>query len=146
MKIVFIGSNPSCTSPVNDPFAHCMSANRMINDWIPKLGLTRDQVEFMNVANYKTPKNRPLKTKEIDAELPRLTVALVGRKVVTLGKTAEIAIDRMCRENFLNGNGPEVEPTLVLNLPHPSGRNRLLNDRAKVEQMLSEVKQALESQ
>lgn len=131
-KVVFLGSNPSCSSPYNDPFSHCKSANKMLNQWIPALGLTRDQVHFMNVANYKTPRNRPLKRSEIDAEIPRLIELLRGQIVVTLGKTAGDVMLDMLECGLM---APNQQETTIF-MPHPSGRNRKLNDREWVNVML----------
>jgi uracil-DNA glycosylase len=134
--IVFLGSNPSCTSPVNDPFSHCKSANKMLNDWIPKLGLIRSEVVFKNVANYKTVGNKPLSVRQINIEIPRLTYELDNCLVVTLGKTAEKAILKCLSHNSMI--------VWCYALPHPSGLNRLLNDKEAVEAMLQDAKRQIE--
>lgn len=135
-KVVFLGSNPSCSSPYNDPFSHCKSANKILSEWIPALGLTRDQVYFANVANYKTPRNRPLKKSEIKAELPRLAKQLDGKVIVTLGKTAQEAAT-MLIEAGLN-------TTALVSMPHPSGLNRKLNNKEWVHAQLKEAKEKID--
>ncbi len=140
-KVVFLGSNPSCTSPYEDPFSHCKSANKMLNEWIPALGLTRDQVHFMNVANYKTQGNRPLKWREVQVELGRLARLTCLQNVVTLGKTAAMAMEAIVSASYVMSTPC---PRIVINMPHPSGRNRLLNDKDWVQQMLVENKQKLQ--
>jgi uracil-DNA glycosylase family 4 len=145
-KVVFLGSNPSCSSPFLDPFSHCKSANTMLNQWIPAMGLTRDQVYFMNVANYKTPKNRPLKQAEISWEARRLRQLLDGQVVVTLGKAAQKAVAIAFKEFVarLGADGYVIHEDFPLKgwirMPHPSGRNRQLNDRAYVEKVLEDSK------
>lgn len=135
-KVVFLGSNPSCTSPYNDPFSHCKSANKMLSEWIPALGLTRAQVYFANVANYKTPRNRPLKKSEVTAEIPRLAVQLNGKIVVALGKTAQETMSRLIESGLV----PSNQRDRVIYMPHPSGLNRQLNDKAWVASQLEAAK------
>lgn len=139
-KVVFLGSNPSCSSPYDDPFSHCKSANKILSEWIPALGLTRDQVYFANVANYKTPKNRPLKKSEIKAELPRLALQLNGHVVVALGKAAQEAIALLAASSLLSSN----DLARIACMPHPSGLNRQLNDKEWVKQQLTICKQKIE--
>ncbi len=135
-KVVFLGSNPSCTSPYNDPFSHCKSANKMLNEWIPALGLTRSQIYFANVANYKTPRNRPLKKSEVVAEIPRLAVQLSRNIVVALGKTAQETMSRMIGLGLVSSD----QMDRVIYMPHPSGLNRQLNDKAWVALQLLAAK------
>lgn len=138
-KVVFLGSNPSCSSPYEDPFSHCKSANKMLTEWIPALGLTRAEVHFMNVANYKTPGNRALKQKEIIHEVSRLIELTRGQVVVTLGKSAVLA---MCDvvDNYRGTTDHDDHTPTVIEMPHPSGRNRLLNDKGFVQKMLIEAR------
>lgn len=135
-KIIFLGSNPSNASPFNDPFTHCKS-RIVLEQWLPALGLTLDDVEFANVSNEKTPNNRPLRRHEIDVEYPRLRALLAQRAVVTLGKTAELAA------GFVAFTLSADQKPVVINLPHPSGRNRVLNDKAKVAEILQKARQKL---
>lgn len=75
----------------------------------------------VNVLNEKTENNRPLNGAEIKAALPRLAIDLKGvDRVVALGKTAAKALSQLGVSFY--------------EMPHPSGRNRLLNDVTYVEQ------------
>jgi uracil-DNA glycosylase len=108
----------------------------MLNDWIPKLGLARSEVVFKNVANYKTVGNKPLSVRQINLEIPRLTYELDNCLVVTLGKTAEKAMLKCLSHNCMI--------VWCYALPHPSGLNRLLNDKEAVELMLKDAKHQIE--
>lgn len=140
-KVVFLGSNPSCSSPYNDPFSHCKSANKMLNEWIPALGLTRDQVYFANVANYKTPRNRPLKKSEVTIEIPRLAVQLNGKIVVALGKTAQETMSRLIESGLV----PSNQRDRIIYMPHPSGLNRQLNNKAWLQETLEQAKKKIDA-
>jgi uracil-DNA glycosylase len=87
----------------------------------------------MNVANYKTFNNKPLNKQLINLEIPRLKAFLKGRVVVTLGDTAWKAVQRASNEDV--GVLATVAP-----LPHPSGRNRKLNDKELIKQQLQFAK------
>lgn len=88
-----------------------------------------DQLLFNNVSPVPTPNNRPLKVSEIKHNLDRLKILVAmsdGAKIVALGKTAEKALN-MINERFYS-------------MPHPSGRNRKLNDPAYLEEKIKGLK------
>jgi hypothetical protein len=75
----------------------------------------------VNVCTYKTENNRPLKISEIKVALPKLAVEIANAdKVVALGKTAAKALTLL--------------GVTFYEMPHPSPRNRLLNNSKYVEQ------------
>jgi uracil-DNA glycosylase len=81
---------------------------------------------YINVVNKKTQDNRPLKQSEIKEALPDLisTInAINPDKIITLGKTAENALRMIGNKSFHT-------------MPHPSGRNRKLNDPVYVEAVI----------
>ena len=120
MRIAFVGSNPSHLGP-DSP------AKVVFREWIKTFELEVGY-SFFNVSNEVTPDNRPLKKSEY--ELERLRTDLRGiRKVVALGTTASDALDRLGINHF--------------KLPHPSPKNRALNDRAEVESALIRCRQFL---
>lgn len=85
--------------------------------------------KFFNVANLVTENNRPLKKSEY--ELDRLQSDLCGvERVVALGNTAEDALKKL--------------GIIYFKLPHPSPRNRLLNDRESIDSLLYKCKMYLE--
>jgi uracil-DNA glycosylase len=88
-----------------------------------------ESLHYWNVAHYPTPGNRPLKMLEIKqalAALEKKIDEICPDKIVTLGKTAEIALSLLKREHHA--------------MPHPSGRNRLLNDPKYVEAKIEGLK------
>jgi hypothetical protein len=83
------------------------------------MGIT--EYRFTNVSSEVTPKNRPLKRGEY--ELTRLGWELSSAtKIVALGNTASDALEWIGRSHF--------------RLPHPSPRNRVLNDQRHVNSLL----------
>jgi uracil-DNA glycosylase len=82
----------------------------------------------LNVVNRKTEDNRPLKTSEIKENLDNLRMEVLATqadKIVALGKTAAKALTLLGVEHF--------------EMPHPSGCNRQLNDKAFVERKIKEL-------
>jgi uracil-DNA glycosylase len=76
----------------------------------------------INVMNEKTEDNRPLKKSEIKANLKRLAAdvkTVEADFVIALGKTAAEALSAIGAKFY--------------EMPHPSGLNRLLNDKEFVE-------------
>jgi uracil-DNA glycosylase len=78
--------------------------------------------------NQKTAENRPLTQEEIETSLERLASDINGlypTKIVALGKTAAKALTLL--------------GVAFYEMPHPSGRNRKLNDKEFVSQKIKEL-------
>lgn len=116
MKVLFVGSNPSLASPDNSAF-HPNSKTRLtLDSWLKTVNCER---YYVNVADYKTPNNRALTSKEIRLLLPSLETKISLHKdckIVAVGSTAAKAL-KLIGADFLA-------------IPHPSGRTRQYNDKA----------------
>lgn len=125
-NILLIGSNPSIRSPDNSPF-HAATRSRMILDeWFADL--QGHMKAFINVTDIVKADNKPLTGSEIQAALPALKLRLEefkGFKFVALGKTAA----RAC----------ELAGVKFLEMPHPSGMNRKLNDPEYVKEKIKRL-------
>lgn len=125
-NILLIGSNPSIRSPDNSPF-HAQTRSRIILDqWFADLhGHTR---AFINVTEMVKEDNKPLTGSEIQNALPSFSKRLEdfkGFKFVALGKTAAKAC--------------ELAGVEFLEMPHPSGMNRKLNDPEYVKEKIKRL-------
>lgn len=138
-KILFLGSNPSQKSSSIVPFWNDARSTKVLNEWIKQIGTKSlveiESIHYLNVANYPTPGNRPLKDAEIKAELDALAFRIYGfnganpDKIIALGRTAESALKMLGIEHYP--------------MPHPSGLNRLLNDPQYVAEKLNGLKEYL---
>jgi len=112
--ILFVGSNPSNSSFCDVAFHMSTRSSKILTGWCTDLhGLKI----HLNVLNKKTEGNRPLKASEIKMNLERLALDIKGTSpthIIALGKTAAKALTLLGVEYY--------------EMPHPSGRNRLLND------------------
>lgn len=127
--VLLVGSNPSirCPDP-SVPFVGTRSGSKL-DQWKAELGSYRF-IEI-NACRLVTEDNRRPKTSELDLEGLRAAIMEVRpRAVVALGKTAADALRRL-------GAG-------FFEMPHPSGRNRLLNDRSYERMMVRDCKRWLE--
>lgn len=136
MKIVFIGSNPSQRSQSVVPFYYNTKSMTILNKWIERMhegaNIRLESVHFLNVSNYPTVGNRPLKMSEIRMEIPGLSnriSSIIPDKIIALGKTAETALTLLGVPHYA--------------MPHPSGLNRKLNDPAYVEEKINGLKSYL---
>lgn len=123
--ILFVGSNPSQQSLTDAAFHGTTRSSKILTEWVKDVQGAKVHV---NVLNKKTEDNRPLKRGEIKANLDRLAEDIRGlapTRIVALGKTAVTALT-LLGEKFYE-------------MPHPSGRNRLLNDPAFVQQKIKEL-------
>lgn len=120
MTILFVGSNPSNASTCDAAFHGSARSSQILSEWTKDIKAVKVHI---NVINNTTENNRPLSMSEIKGALPRLSSDIdhiKATKIVALGKTAAKALGRLGM-NFYE-------------MPHPSGRNRLLNDPKYVEQ------------
>ena len=128
-NIVFIGSNPSIKSSKLTPFWSDTKCAKVLKYWLEQLKDSDSELFFYNVSDQPTENNRPLKISEIKENLQTLKDKLqvfelhkIDIKVVALGKTAEKALTLL--------RIPHIA------MPHPSGLNRKLNDKAYVQEKI----------
>lgn len=124
--VVFVGSNPSQKGQTNTPWWHNVKSTKILLNWIEEIDATDlYDAAFLNVSNEITPNNRPLTKIEVMKSLAGLHYRLAcadGTKVVALGKTAEFALTLLGVDHYA--------------MPHPSGLNRQLNDKAFVAEKI----------
>lgn len=118
--ILFVGSNPSTSSTEDAAFHSSTMSSKRLMTWLNNI----DGIFiYINVLNSPTENNRPLKKSEITLNIDRLRndiLAIKPNKVVALGKTAGVALDMLKIEHY--------------KMPHPSGRNRELNNEEYVKE------------
>lgn len=126
MKVLFVGSNPSSKNlSTEQPFIGTPSYTVLLR-WIVELGIT--DYNMLNVADVVG-----VKVSRAQYNLPRLQQAINEHDaVIALGKIAEDAVN-LC------------DASVVAFLPHPSPRNRKLNDKAYVARVLAGTKQFLQT-
>jgi uracil-DNA glycosylase len=125
MKVLFVGSNPSSKNEYPGvPFIGTHSFD-ILQEWARFLNLKDGEWDVINASDRMLKGNERLRIRDFNLE--RLNKA-TGRNTlpIALGRNAEKAL-RKCGKPYLS-------------LPHPSGRNRALNDKAKIEAMLLTVK------
>jgi uracil-DNA glycosylase len=125
MKVLFVGSNPSSknTDP-GVPFIGTHSFS-ILQEWAKFLNLKDGEWDVMNASDRVLKGNERLHIKDFNLE--RLNKAVDRNTLpIALGKNAAKALEKC--------------GILYLRLPHPSGRNRALNDKEKIETMLLAVK------
>lgn len=136
-RIIILGSNPAFSSSTNIPFDDCKSGKVLKEKWLPKLGLTLNEVKIINIVDYKTEKNKALTKKQIKEALPDLKNKLLGESnlIITLGKSVDFAIDLLTK-HLTKDELLLYYPLQIITLPHPSSLNRKLNDKDSLEQIL----------
>lgn len=136
MKVIlFVGSNPSRASTTEAAFHGSTKSSKILTAWTENV---RGIKMHVNVLNKKTENNRPLKTSEIQLNLDLLKSNIEGISpdhVVALGKTASKALTLLGIKHY--------------EMPHPSGKNRKLNDKKfvaeKIKGLLEYVSQEANS-
>jgi uracil-DNA glycosylase len=127
MIVLFVGSNPSNSSETDTAFHGSTRSSKILTEWCSHI--EGAMFVHINVLSSKTPNNRPLSRKEILSSLESLQENLRGikpDKIVALGKTASAALTLLHVDFF--------------EMPHPSGRNRLLNDKDYMAKKLINLK------
>lgn len=120
MVVVFVGSNPSKSSPDSSPFHVSVKSRKTLEAWIQNINAN---FVFLNVYDHKTEDNKPLSIATIKESRESLIIKLKEypeARIIALGKTASRALSIAGIKDFLT-------------LPHPSGMNRKLNDAREVD-------------
>lgn len=134
MRVLVVGSNPSVQSESTIAFWQDTKSSKTLYMWLNLTDVEFELLTMVNVSDDTTPNNRPLKVAEIKAGLPKLQQTYeVGAftKVIALGNTAADAMKRLGIECY--------------KMPHPSGRNRQLNDDDFVAEKINGLKEYLKS-
>lgn len=125
LRVILLGSNPSIKTRADLAFFLDTKSGRTLKQWLNGIDA---EFLYMNVSNNKTPNNRALTRAEIKESLPALCKAMASKypnRIVALGNAAHEALEMMkCKH---------------LHMPHPSGLNRKLNDKAYAEQKIKEL-------
>ncbi len=125
-----MGTNPSTKSPDLTPFHPSTKSSKILAQWFKDIPVV---VKYINLVDYQTENNKPLKTSEIKQCIPALISKIESNseyKIVGLGKTVAKAL-AMTKYDFFEA-------------PHPSGLNRKLNDKEYVEQMIQTLREYCE--
>lgn len=127
MKVLFVGSNPSVKNlDPSIPFEGTRS-QKILDVWINFLQLADYQV--VNILDRATTNNRPLTKREIKNCIIEFRMKLQDIKydrIIALGNSASIALKMLKLEHY--------------KLPHPSPRNRKLNNKDELQKELKECK------
>jgi uracil-DNA glycosylase len=118
--ILFVGSNPSTSSTEDAAFHSSTMSSKRLMSWLKNID---GSFIYINVFNSPTENNRPLKKSEIVLNVDRLkndVEAIKPTKIVALGKTASTALEIIGAEHY--------------KMPHPSGRNREINDEEYIKE------------
>jgi uracil-DNA glycosylase len=126
LTILFIGSNPSVKAGSTEAFTEDTVSGRILRSWIQGVdGI----ILFDNIVSQITENNRPLNSDEralARASLLERIIRINPDRLVALGKAAQGELEKLNLKHF--------------QAPHPSGRNRKLNDRAYVQAMVESLK------
>jgi len=125
-RILFVGSNPSNSSLTDAAFHGSTRSSKILTGWCSYIN--NATFIHVNVLNKKTHKNRSLTKREILDSISSLKENIDGirpDKIVALGKTASVALTLLHVDFF--------------EMPHPSGRNRLLNNKDYISKKISEL-------
>lgn len=126
IKILFIGSNPSNKAQSNEAFTSDTASGRLVRSWTDGIQGT---IYYENIVSQKTENNRPLNQNEMAHASASLLERIKGinpDRIVALGKSATKTIESLGLKCF--------------EMPHPSGLNRLLNDKKYTDKKLKELK------
>lgn len=129
-RVVFLGQNPARAGN-GEPFVGTASG-RTLDSWIECMSLDGFEIVKDNVSMHVSMFNQAPSKSQVKRDRERVRSVIDGGVVVCLGRIAHRSVLEMVRLGILSSG------TTVLNLPHPSGLNRKLNDREYVASALAE--------
>lgn len=128
--IIIVGHKPSSLNINKDiAFVGTPSYKTLLN-WIADMKLDVNEVLLCNINHFFEYFNG-----EFGVETPNLTTDIHpedGDKILVLGREAEKFI--------------KTTPYKYFYLPHPSGRNRVLNNKSEVKKILTKCRKWLENE
>lgn len=127
LTILFIGSNPSIRAGTSEAFTEDTMSGRILRSWIDGIEGT---ILYDNIVSQITENNRPLNQNEMahaSVSLLERIIRINPDRLVALGKSAASVLTKLGLKH--------------LEMPHPSGLNRKLNDKAYTEVKINELKQ-----
>lgn len=125
-RVIFVGSNPSQARKLDGAFTPDTRSGAVLREWIRAANVGRWIT--MNIVDYITKDNKPLNKTEILSSIPHIKLALGNyTKIVAVGKTAHEALN--------------IAGIQHLEIPHPSGLNRKLNDPHYVAECIEKLRQ-----
>lgn len=133
MRVVVVGSNPSRSSRSTAAFDVDTKSRSTLDAWLNCSDI-ECEIVYLNVHDLPTQGNKPLNLKQIRDAIPALHARISAAepaKLVALGGSAAKALT-LLRLNFYT-------------MPHPSGRNRQLNDKQFIDEKIKGLKIYLES-
>lgn len=131
-KIMFVGSNPSESSPNNTPFQETTKSYKFIQDkWLKDVDKNNLYITYKNLSDDKIEGNKPLKKSDIKVDKIREMIAdrYTDFKIVACGKTATMGLSMVGVDFF--------------EMPHPSGLCRFWNDKEAGEAKIKEMRRWL---
>lgn len=126
LKILLVGSNPSHKATSNEAFTADTVSGRILRSWIEGI---EGEFVFENLSSQKTENNRPLNRSERALAQVSLQKRIQGTnpgRIVALGKVAAEVLGAL--------------GVSFLEMPHPSGLNRKLNDKEYMARKLEELR------
>lgn len=137
IKMLFLGQNPSKAAP-NSAFVGTRSHDTLMS-WILASG-AKGEVSFENV--FDDPLQEHFSSTLIASAASSSSFAekIEGYDVIfTCGNVAAQAVALYVKNN------PDFSfDTTVVNIPHPSGLNRILNNKSMVDEVVAKIRKACE--
>jgi uracil-DNA glycosylase len=125
-RILFVGSNPSESSPDDSEFHLATRSRKTIDRWIRDLDVSP---LFLNVCSGKMVGNKAPSITQVRQELPRLLKQineLQPEKIIAVGAVARWALDQLRCSHYP--------------VPHPSGLCRIWNCKEQAAQLINDLR------
>lgn len=126
LTILFIGSNPSIKAASTEAFTEDTVSGRILRGWIQGIEGT---ILFDNIVSQITENNRPLNQNEMalaQVSLSERIKQINPDRIIALGKSAAKVLGKLGLK--------------YLEMPHPSGLNRKLNDKEYTASMVNTLR------
>jgi hypothetical protein len=122
-EVTIVGSNPGKRSPDCSAFHPATKSRKTVDSWFKEENV---RITYMNLVDYKTKDNKPLKKSEIVAELDKIRNKFANKtNIIACGKVASMGLNLagMC----------------YYEMPHPSGLCRIWNDDEKAKKIVGDM-------